>query len=186
MTRLHAAALALILCATPALAQPAPPSGKGAIDGLLNALQHAPNEDAAAALEAQLRGMWIDAASPALKLLLSRGRRELSEGAPADAVDSFDAALDLDPELQEAWRGRAQARLRLGDPAGAIRDIQEVLKREPRNFAAWQDLSRIAEARGDWRGALAAWKKLLELDPRSPGAQTRLRELTRRAIGEDA
>ena len=102
--RLYALALSLALCAAPALAQTAP-SGKSAIDGLLNALQNAPNEDAAAALEAQLRGMWIDAASPALKLLLSRGRRELSEGAPTDAIDSFDAALDLDPDLLEAWRG---------------------------------------------------------------------------------
>ncbi len=168
------------------IAQAPAPSNKGAIDGLLNALRAAPSEEAAAALEAQLRGMWRDAATPALKLLLSRGARELNEGAPGDAVDSFDAALDLDPELVEAWRGRAQARLRLGDPTGAARDIQEVLRREPRHFAAWQDLSRIAEARGDWKGALAAWQKLLEVDPRSPGSQARLRELRRRALGEDA
>ena len=155
-------------------------------DSLLTALKNAPTEEAAAAIEAQIRALWRDAATPALKLLLSRAARELTEGAPADAVDSFDAALDLDPDLIEAWRGRAQARLRLGDPAGAIRDIQEVLRREPRHFAAWQDLSRIAEARNDWRGALAAWQKLLDIDPRSPGAQTRLRELRRRALGEDA
>ena len=155
------------------------------IDTMLSALKVAPTEEAAGALEAQIRERWAAAATPALRLLLSRGARELSEGAPGDAVDSFDAALDLDPDLLEGWRGRAQARRQLGDFAGAVRDIQELLKREPRSFLALQDLSRIAEARNDWRGALAAWQKLLEIDPRTPGSQTRLRDLRRRALGED-
>lgn len=155
-------------------------------DSLLSALRTAPSEEAAGAIEAQLAKLWLDAASPAVRLLLSRGHRELGESAPGDALDSFDAALDLEPELMEAWRGRAQARKRLGDTTGAVRDIQEVLRREPRNFLAWQDLSHIAEARGDWKGALAAWQKLLDIDPRTPGGQERLRELRRRALGEDA
>ncbi len=151
---------------------------------MIDALRTAPSEQAAAVIEDQLRRRWHDAASPAIKLLLSRGARELNEGVASDAVDSFDAALDLDPKLVEAWRGRSQARLRLGDTGGAIRDIEEALRREPNSFAAWQDLSRIAEARGDWHGAFSAWEKMLEIDPRSPGGQDRLRELRRRAFGE--
>lgn len=190
-------AVLLALALSPALAQvlqsSGPPqpglpktAGKQAIDGLLTALRSAPTEEAAASIESQLGAIWQNAASPAIKLLLSRGVRELNESSANDAFDSFDAALDLDPELLEAWRGRAQARLRMGDPAGAARDIQEVLRREPRHFAAWQDLSKIAEARGDWRGALGAWQKLLDADPRSPGGQARLKDLRRRALGEDA
>jgi tetratricopeptide (TPR) repeat protein len=174
----------LLLLAAPLLLAQAP-ANRPTVDALLNALRAAPSEEAAGALEAQLRAQWRDQASPAIRLLISRGYREIGENAVGDAVDSFDAALDLDNDVVEAWRGRAQARLRSGDPTGAVRDIQEVLRREPRHFVAWQDLSRIAEARGDWRGALAAWQKLLEVDPKSPGAQTRLRELRRRALGED-
>ena len=160
------------------------PAPRATTDELLAALKAAPTEEAAAGLEARLRTAWLNAATPALRLLLSRGQRELGENAAADAVDSFDAALDLDPNLIEAWRGRAAARLRLGDPAGAARDLGEVLKREPRSFEAWQDLAQVAEARRDWRGALAAWQKFLDLDPRSPGAQDRLHDLRRRALGE--
>jgi len=162
-------ALLLALFAGPAFGQDRP---NAAVDGLLAALRAAPNEEVAAA-------------SPALRLLLARGSRELGEGSAGDAVDSFDAALDLDSNLLEAWRGRAQARARLGDAAGAIRDIQELLRREPRSFAALQDLSHMAEARSDWRGALAAHQKLLEVDPRTPGGQARLRDLRRRALGDD-
>lgn len=171
--------------AVPVPAAPAP-AAKKPTEALLNQLRAAPTEDAAGTVEAQLRAAWADAASPAIKLLLTRGMRELSEGASSDSYDSYDAALDLDPELLDAWRGRASARLHMGDTAGAVRDLQEVIKREPRNFAAWQDLSRIAEARGDWRGALAAWQKMLDVDPHSPGGQARLKDLRRRALGEDA
>src|SRR5206468_4119248 len=101
---------------------------------LFAALKAAPSEDAAAALEAQIKAYWADQATAAVKLLLSRGARELSENAPNDALDSFDAALDLSPDLLEAWRGRAAARRALGDYVGAIKDIGELLNREPRSF----------------------------------------------------
>ena len=162
------------------------PTSKAVLDTMLGALRVAPSDAAAEALEEKIREAWANQASPAVKLLLSRGQREMEESAAGEAVDSFDAALDLEPGLLEGWRGRAQARLRLGDPAGAIKDIQEVLRREPRHFAALQDLSRIAESRGDWRGALAAWQKALELSPRTPGGRDRLKDLERRAQGERA
>lgn len=172
----------MLLAAGPVFGQVSP---SPTVDSLLAALRAAPSEEAAAALEGQVRAKWIEAASPALRLLLARGTRELGEGSPGEAVDSFDAALDLDPDLLEAWRGRAQGRARLGDAAGAVRDIQELLRREPRSFVALQDLSHMAEARSDWRGALAAHQKLLEVDPHTPGGQARLRDLRRRALGED-
>lgn len=162
-----------------------PNSPRRPTDGMLTALKAAPTEEAAAALEAQLRAAWANAASPAVKLLLSRGQRELTEGAASDSLDSYDAALDLEPELLEAWRGRATARLHMGDTVGAIHDLQEVLRREPRSFIAWQDLSRIAESRSDWRAATAAWQKLLEIDPRTPGGADRLKLLRRRMNGEE-
>ena len=176
---------------SPAPAVPPPasagaPTPKAALDTMLGALKVAPTDEVAEALEGRIREAWSNQASPTVKLLLSRGAREMEEGAGGEAVDSYDAALDLEPDLLEAWRGRAQARVRTGDSAGAVRDIQEVLRREPRHFAALEDLSRIAESRGDWRGALAAWQKAMELSPRTPGGKDRLRDLERRALGERA
>ncbi|MBC7801623.1 MAG: hypothetical protein H7Z10_13460 [Gemmatimonadaceae bacterium] len=172
----------LLLLAGPAFGQSRP---SPTLETMLGALHAAPSEEAAALLESQIRTQWLEAASPAVRLLLSRGLRELNEGSAGEAVDSFDAALDLEPDLLEAWRGRAQARSRLGDSSGAVRDIQEALRREPRNFAALQDLSRMAEGATDWRGALAAHEQLLKVAPRTPGGQARLRDLRRRALGDD-
>ena len=172
--------LVLLLLASPAAAQ----TGATPSDNLAAALKAAPNEAAASALEAQIRAVWAHTGTPAVRLLVARGTRELSEGAAGDALDSFDAALDLSPDLLDGWRGRAAARRSLGDYTGAVRDLQELLRREPSSFIAFQDLSQVAEARGDWKGALVAWQKLLELDPQTPGGQSRLRDLKRRALGE--
>ena len=181
MLRRRGLALALLW---PAMAVAQAPDRKAQLDGVLAQLRAAPTEEAAARLEGEARRIWGEAASAVLRLLLTRATRELNEGAAGDAADSFDAALDLDPDLLEGWRGRAQARMRLGDTAGAVRDIGEVLRREPRYFPALQDLSQIAEAGRDWRGALAAWQKLLDMTPRTPGGQARLQDLRRRALGE--
>jgi len=172
--------LILLLLAGPAAAE----TTASPRDNLEAALKSAPNEAAAAALEAQIRDSWARAGTPAVRLLVARGARELSEGAPGDALDSFDAALDLSPDLLDGWRGRAAARRSLGDYTGAVHDLQELVKRDPDSFIAFADLSRLAEARGDWKGALIAWQRVLELDPQTPGGRVRLRDLKRRALGE--
>ena len=64
--------------------------------------------------------------------------------------------------------------------------IQATLQREPRSFVAFQTLSAISEARKDWKGAYEAWRKVLEIDPKTPGGEERLKDLKRRALGEEA
>jgi len=164
------------LVATAAAAAPA--------DQLLDALAAAPNEQSAAMIESRLRQAWVEAASPAPRLLLGRAEREMADNNASGAADVYDAILDLDPNCLPAWRGRAAARLRLGDPAGALRDLQEALRLERRDFAALKDLSQLAEAQQDFRGALAAWQLLLQTDPKTPGGPRRLQELRRRAFGQ--
>ncbi|MBV9785660.1 MAG: tetratricopeptide repeat protein [Acidisphaera sp.] len=169
----------LAFLSSAALAQ-APPL----LDQLLAALKVAPSEDIAANLEQRIREAWLNAGSPAVTLLMSRGLRDAQAGAQQEAEADFDAAIVLDPNLAEAYDRRAVTRFQQGDYAGAVRDIEEALKREPRDFIALQDLSRIAESRHDWAGAYAAWQKVLELDPKTPGGEMRLNELRRHAEGE--
>ncbi len=154
------------------------------LDQLFSALKAAPSEDAAGVVEARILDTWVQQATPAVRLLLARGYRDLGHNAASDAFDSYDAATTLQPEVAEAWHGRAMARFSLGDATGAIRDIEQALSREPRDFAALADLSRVAEAQGNWKGALAAWRKVLDFAPHTPGGETRLRELEHKANGE--
>ena len=181
--------LGALLVAQAASAQPEPPPAvrptpAQTLDRLFGLLAVAPDDTAAAAVEEAIQGQWIAQASPATKLLLMHGFKELTENQPNEAFEDFDATLDLQPGLSEGWHGRALARARLGDTAGAERDIEEVMRLEPRQFAALEDLSHMAESTGDWHGALAAWQQALEIDPKAPSGADRLKELRRRAFGD--
>jgi len=121
-----------------------------------------------------------------VRLLLSHGVRNLGRDETDEALQDFNAALALEPDLPEALDRRAQARYQAGDVTGAVRDLQAAVQREPRHFGAWRTLSGIAEGQQHYASALAAWKKLLEVDPKTADAQKHLKELTRLAEGEES
>ncbi len=175
----------LALWASSALAQGPPVDRHAAADRLLDVLKSAPTEQTAALVENHVVLLWLGTASPAVRLLLGRASREQQAGASQDAVDDFGAALALQPDLAEAWRQRAEARFAAGDRVGALSDLAEALKREPREFLALRALAHIAEARGDWKAAVAAWDKLLAFDPKTPGGARHMKELRRKAFGEE-
>ena len=177
--------LALSLLPSLALAQTTPEK-RGALDKMLDALRTAPNEQLAAALEEKIRQSWFEASTPAVTLLMSRGIRTLQAGTLDEAEAVFGDAIVLDPNLAEAWHQRAIARFQSGDLPGAVADIQETLRLEPRHFGAWRTLARIAEGRDDWKTAYDAWMHMLEIDPRTPKGEDRLKELKRKAFGDDA
>ncbi|WP_428483883.1 tetratricopeptide repeat protein [Rhodopila sp.] len=158
---------------------------RAAVDHMLDALKAAPDPRTASLLEDKVIQAWLQAGTPAVTLLMSRGLRSLHAGQDDDAVESFTDAIILAPDVAEAWHQRAIARYHGGDTAGAIHDLEETVKREPRDFAAFHTLADIAAAREDWKAAYAAWQKVMELDPQTPGGEERLGVLKRKAVGED-
>ena len=177
--------LPLLLLPSLALAQPARDK-RAVLDKMLDALRTAPNEQVASALEDKIRQQWVEAGTPAVTLLMSRGLRQSHANAPAEAVSAFSDAIVLDPALAEAWHQRAIARFKSGDTVGAVRDLQETLKLEPRHFGAWQTLEAIAEARQDWKAAYDAWQHVMDIDPRTPHGEDRQKDLKRKAFGDNA
>jgi predicted TPR repeat methyltransferase len=179
--------LILALCLLPGLAAAQTVQDKRAtLDKMLDALRTAPTEQVASALEDKIVHSWLEASTPAVTLLMSRGLRSTNAGSQDDAVAAFGDAIVLDPTLAEAWHQRAIARFKSGDTVGAVRDIQETLKLEPRHFGAWRTLERVAEGRADWKAAYDAWHHVLDIDPRTPNGEDRLKELKRKAFGDNA
>jgi hypothetical protein len=139
-------------------AQDAPPPRadlKATIDHLLDALKVAPTEETAAPLELQITELWLRQGSPAVSLLMARGLRELKAHTPQDAEEDLSA------------------------------DLQQALDREPRDFGAFRMLEQIAEAREDWKSAYAAQQQLMAIDPKTPGGADKLKDLRRRALGQE-
>jgi predicted Zn-dependent protease len=179
--------LILAFCLVPLLAQAQiTPDKRAALDKMLDALHTAPTEDVASALEGKIRQMWAQASTPAVTLLMSRGLRSTNANAAGDAVSAFSDAIVLDPTLAEAWHQRAIARFKAGDAAGAVQDLRETLRLEPRHFAAWETLEAIAAEREDWKAAYDAWQHVMDIDPRTPHGDDRLKDLKRKAFGDNA
>jgi tetratricopeptide (TPR) repeat protein len=174
----------LVLCVS-AHAESPDAGRKAAIDQMLDALKAAPSEEVAAPLETQITQLWMQAGSPAVSLLIMRGLREMKAQTPEDAEEDLGAAITLQPDFAEAYHQRAIARFTAGDSQGAIADLEQTLQLEPRDFAAFRTLESIAESREDWKGAYAAWQKLMEIDPKTPGGQDKLKDLRRRALGDE-
>jgi tetratricopeptide (TPR) repeat protein len=184
---MRTAVLVLLLLFTSMPGQAQRAEDRQALVGQLrDALQRAPSEEAAVMIEGRLRRMEMEAGTPAVTLLMSRGLRDLAAKSYDEAIDVFTDAITLDPNLAEAYHQRAIARFRGGDSSGAVRDIEETLRREPRSFAAWRTLVDIAAARENWKSAYEACEKLLEINPKMPGGQERLKDLKRRAFGQEA
>ena len=117
---------------------------------------------------------------------MSRGLRETNANAADDAVSAFSDAIVLDPTLAEAWHQRAIARFKSRDTVGAVRDLQETLRLEPRHFGAWQTMEQIAASHEDWKTAYDAWQHVMDIDPRTPSGEDRLKDLKRKAFGDNA
>jgi cytochrome c-type biogenesis protein CcmH/NrfG len=174
-----------LLLGTPALAQTQSAQQQSQINRLLDGLKAAPSPAAAAALEGTLQSLWVNQGSPSARLLMGRGLREMDAGNYAQAVQSFDDVVTLEPNSAEGYRQLAMARYAAGDTQGAIEDLALAVQHEPRNFLAYKSLSEIAAQRGDWKGAYEAWQKLLALDPNTPGGQDKLKELQVKAFGQE-
>jgi tetratricopeptide (TPR) repeat protein len=179
-------ALILALCVLPVLAHAqAPAERHGAVNKLLDALKTAPNANAAGMLEVQIQRLWLNDSTPAVTLLMTRGLRELKANANSDAIEDFGDVITLDPKLAEGYLQRAIARYQAGDTDGAVADIEATLKQDPQHFTAFATLSQIAEGRKDWKGAYAAWQQFMQFDPKAEGGEDRLKELKRKAFGEE-
>jgi len=189
---MRAALLALPLLVLPALAEaqaPRPPgraeeNRRAELDSLFEGLRSAPDDATAAMMEARIRALWVEGASPAAVLLLRRGVRNLAARTHDEALGDFDAALILSPHSAEAWHQRAQAHAAMGEAAAAARDLQETLRLEPRHFGALLTLSLLQEQAGDAAAALRSMEAALALHPRLRGGAERLRELRRKAEGD--
>ena len=175
--------LLVLVLASPVWGQGRPPAE---LDQAFEALRHAPDEQAAGQVEQRIRQLLAARFTPSVTLLMARGQRNLAANLPGEALEDFDAAIILAPEAVDPWFGRALAAHRAGDAPAALRDLQQVLRLEPRHWAALQQLSLWQEAVGDIAGAWRSFEAALAIHPRLRDGGARLRDLRRKALGDDA
>lgn len=74
--------------------------------------------------------------NPRAAMLIAEGKAALAAGQPQRAIDSFEAALAVDPSYTPVFLELAEASRREGLQGKAIGYYREALAREPNNLAA--------------------------------------------------
>jgi Flp pilus assembly protein TadD len=181
-TRLHncivAALLPIFLLVMPAAAQTA------RLDELFTELSTADAQQAAR-IEREIWAEWSKSGSPAMDLLLERGRTAMQEGEPEIAIEHLTALTDHAPDFAEGWNALATAYFQAGEYGPSVADIGKTLTLNPRHFGALSGLGMILEELGDTEGALAAYKAALAIHPQLEGIRESVERLEADAAGQE-
>lgn len=108
---------------------------------------------------------------------LARGHGYLALGRPAEAVESFKAAIHGLPEDAPAHNSLGMAYLALGDLPNAENAFRRAIALNPALLPAHLNLADLLVKDGDVSGAIAEYEEVLRIDPKHERASRRLEEL---------
>ncbi len=154
------------------------------LDDLFTRLQKAEAEEAGR-IESEIWIEWSKSGSPAMDLLLQRGRDAMANGDNKTAIEHFTAIIDHSPEFAEAWNARATAYFNAGEFGPSVADIAHVLTLNPRHFGALSGLGMILEESGKTERALEVYKSALTLHPHLEGVSDAVERLETEAEGQE-
>jgi tetratricopeptide (TPR) repeat protein len=179
LNRAVAAFLLVFLTCTLAVAE-----DTAKLDGLFDRLKTAEAAEAGR-IESEIWIEWSKSGSPALDLLLQRGRDAMAIGDTALAIEHFTAIIDQDPGFAEGWNARATAFYQAGEFGPSIADIAKVLQLNPRHFGALSGLGTILEEAGKPDQALKVYKAAQEIHPQMEGVNEAVKRLETQETGQE-
>lgn len=154
------------------------------LDDLFQQLQTATDEEAGQITD----NIWIEwskSGSPAMDLLLRRGRDALAAGLPDLAIQHFTALIDHAPDFAEGYNARATAYYQSGDLGPSVSDIAKTLTLNPRHFGALSGLGAIFEQLDQPAKALEVYKAALAINPHMPEIKDAVKRLETSLGGQD-
>jgi tetratricopeptide (TPR) repeat protein len=96
---------------------------------------------------------------------IQEGNRLMDDEQYEEAREAFQAAIDLDETVSEAWRGRGLARWNLNEQADAHEDFLQAISLDPSNAKAWENTGVSFWHRGQYEEALDAVEEAIDIDP---------------------
>lgn len=127
---------------------------------------------------------WEKSGSPAMDLLLRRGKDAMDDGTPEIAAEHFSALVDHAPDFAAGFYGRASAYYLIGLVGPALEDLRTVLELNPRHFEAMRGLATIMEEQNRPDDAYALYQMILEINPQSVEVQAQITRLQLQLEGQ--
>ncbi len=128
-------------------------------------------------IERQIARIWSQSGSPAMDLLLKRGRDAMEAQEFEAAIEHLTALTDHAPDFAEGWNARATAFFANDQYGPALADVERVLALEPRHFNALQGLGLIMQALGQDDLAYRAFEMAAAIHPNDPDLKQMLERL---------
>lgn len=94
------------------------------------------------------------------------GEKQLKNNQVNEAKDSFTAAINMDPNLVEAYVNRASVNTKLGDNDAAIADLDMVNKLDPKDEQSWLKNGDLNFGKEEYKKASAKYAGYLNLEPK--------------------
>ncbi|MEY4983024.1 MAG: hypothetical protein RIR62_1290 [Pseudomonadota bacterium] len=160
------------------------PAQTAALDTLFEDLKAA-DEAQARRIEREIWTEWSKSGSPAMDLLLQRGRDAMEAGDHAAAIEHLTALTDHAPDFAEGWNARATAYYAAGQFGPSIEDIARTLTLNPRHFGALSGLGIIFEELDRPEQALEAYRAALAIHPHLAGVLQSVERLEIETAGQD-
>lgn len=155
----------------------------GRVDALLEDLAR-PDLENWQRVERQITDAWSRSGSPAMDLLLRRGRAALDAGELRAAIEHLTALTDHAPDFAEGWNARATAFFRDGQYGPAMADLRRTLALNPAHFGALSGLGVILEEVGRESAALDAFEAAQSIHPHQPLISEAVERLRRETRGQ--
>ena len=135
-------------------------------------------------IEKQILDLWSDSGSPALNLLLQRGRRAMITKNYQAAVNDFTMLTELAPDFAEGWNARATAWYLMQQYELSVTDIAATLQLNGRHFGALNGLALIMEKYGENSAALKVYLDIQRLHPNRDGLAEAIGRLQRKLTAQ--
>lgn len=127
---------------------------------------------------------WSRSGSPALDLLLERGREALEAGDTEAAIAHLTALTDHAPDFAEGFNARALAYYRVKRYGPALADLARTLELNPAHFGALMGVGTILEEAGRYDEALRAYEAARAIHPHEPDLEKSVQRLEERTSGQ--
>ncbi len=173
----------LAVCVIPHIALAQDADGQTRAANLLAELSQAADAATADRLERALIYEWSRTGSPALDLLLTRGRAALEVNDHKRAVEHLTALTDHAPEFAEGWHQLALAYFHSSAIGPAIDALERALALNPNHFPALRGMAVILDGLGKHALAERAYQAVLNIRPHDSDAQAALDRLTSLTMG---
>lgn len=149
------------------------------LDPLFERLQETADPHEAARIQERIWDLWMYSDKEDLNALMKQGTFALGARDFELALESFNALIELAPNMAEAWNKRATLFFLMENYQASVADVKKTLSLEPRHFGAIVGMGLIYDVLGEREAALEAFRRGLKVNPHMPHIRKKSEQLSR-------